>query len=135
MLQDDIFSIMTNTIDDNLQVLLDLDGESMFIDEKLGVWVKFEVKAAPTDLKRLHGIRYSLTMHDRSGQRILGFDNAHEIEYGKKNKVAAQRTYDHCHVDGKKDIKPYPYTTALKLLEDFWAAVDKKIEELKGEAK
>ncbi len=29
-----------------------------------------------------YGIRYSLTLHDREGDRLLGFDNAHEISYG-----------------------------------------------------
>ena len=120
---------MNKNNDNTLQNLLDLDGEKFFIDEKLGVWVKFEAKETSADV-RISGVKYSLTLHDRTGDRIMGFDNAHEIEYGAKNKVAGKRTYDHCHVDGKKEIRPYIYTNAGKLLEDFWMAVDKKIEEL-----
>lgn len=119
-----------NNNDNTLQYLLDLDGETIFIDEKLGLWVKFEAKKTSIE-SRLNGIRYSLTLHDRTGERILGFDNAHAIEYGGKNQVAPQRTYDHCHIDGKKNIKPYFYTNAGKLLEDFWEAVDNTIMALK----
>ncbi len=27
-----------------------------------------------------HGIRYALTLHDRYGTRLLGFDNAHAVK-------------------------------------------------------
>ena len=121
---------MNNKNDSTLQYLLDLDGEKIFIDEKLGVWVKFEVKETSPNI-RTSGIRYSLTLHDRTGDRVLGFDNAHLVEYGGKNQVAPKRTFDHCHIDGKKNIKPYPYINAGKLLEDFWEAVELKIKDLK----
>ncbi len=64
--------------------LLDLDGLRYVIDENLGLWVKFEVKHVPPTLNRPHGIKYSLTMHDRFNERLIGFDNAHAIEYDAK---------------------------------------------------
>lgn len=122
---------MRESNDNTLQNLLDLHGEKFFIDEKLGVWVKFEAITVSNEAREF-GLKYSLTLHNKTGERILGFDNAHEIEYGRKNKVPAKRTFDHCHIDGKKDIQPYLYTTAGKLIEDFWAAVEKKIQKMGG---
>ena len=74
-----------------------------------------------------------MTLHNRSGQRIMGFDNAHEIEYGSKRMVAAKRTFDHWHYHEKDNGQPYFYQNAGKLLEDFWAQVEKKVNELKGD--
>jgi hypothetical protein len=45
-----------------------------------------------------HGIRYSLTLHDQSGVRILGYDNAHSIKLHSRFKYAGQiLPYDHKH--------------------------------------
>jgi len=96
----------------------------------LGLWVKFEAKKA-TDRK--YGVRYSLSLHDRDNQRIMGFDNAHAVEYAGKRFVASKRTYDHWHCSEKDKGRPYAYQNAGKLVEYFWEAVDKKIKVLKGE--
>jgi hypothetical protein len=45
-----------------------------------------------------HGIRYSLTLHEPYGKRIMGYDNSHAIKPLKKFKHAGQRlAYDHKH--------------------------------------
>lgn len=119
-------------IDHTLENLLMLDGDRVIIDESLGLWVKFDVKRVST---RIQGIRYSLSLHDKHNTRILGFDNSHEIEYGGKRGVAPNRTYDHWHFDAKDEGRPYEYTNAGKLLEDFWMEVDKRILALQGEEK
>lgn len=75
---------------------------------------------------RKNGIRYSLTLHDKEGVRLLGFDNAHEIEYGGKNKVAPLRIFDHFH-DEKGVVHPYFYQNAGELIKDFWLAVEKRL--------
>ena len=115
--------------DSTLENLLELNGERFVVDEVLGYWVKFAAKRMLATPERPHGIKYSLTLHDRHNQRILGFDNAHSIEYGGKTAVAPKRIHDHRHPDESEDAKPYHYTSAAKLLEDFWKAVDKKIAE------
>jgi len=74
----------------------------------------------------------SLSLHDRTNKRIMGFDNAHAIEYGRKRNVAAKRTYDHWHSHELDQGKPYIYKNAAKLLENFWKEVDKKINVLNG---
>jgi len=64
--------------DAGLDYLLDLNGE-ILVQEK-GCWVKIEarkLKAASKDCP--HGIKYSLTLHDKFGTRLPGFDNAHPI--------------------------------------------------------
>jgi hypothetical protein len=113
--------------DYSLENLLELNGERIVIDESLGLWVKFEVIRTKS---RAQGIKYSLTLHNNN-KRILGFDNSHEIEYGAKKGVSPKRTFDHMHYDENDRGRPYNYTTAGKLLEDFWKEVDKRIEALK----
>lgn len=115
-------------IDHSLENLLDLNGERIVIDESLGLWVKFEVIKTPN---RQQGIKYSLTLHDKSKKRIMGFDNSHEIEYGAKRGVRPERTFDHWHYDENDQGRPYLYINAGQLLEDFWKEVEKRVEALK----
>lgn len=116
--------------DKTLETLLDLDGMKMVIDDRLGLWIKFE--ASITSLStRPSGVRYSLSFHGRYGQRILGFDNAHEIKYAAKRMVAPKRTFDHWHYDEHDEGRPYHYINAGKLIEDFWIEVDKRLILLK----
>lgn len=70
--------------DKTLENLLELDGVRFVIDEKLGLWVKFEVRKVQIHKHRPHGIKYSLTLHDRYNNRLLGFDNAHSIKKNSK---------------------------------------------------
>ena len=114
--------------DNTLDNLLELNGERIVIDEALGLWVKFEVIKTTS---REHGIKYSLTLHDKTQKRIMGFDNSHEIEYGAKRGVKPKRTFDHWHYDENDRGRPYHYINAGQLLEDFWKEVDKRIEALK----
>lgn len=122
--------------DKTIENLLELDGVRYVIEEHLGLWVKFEVKRVEQSKDRPHGIRYALTLHDRSNARIMGFDNAHAIEYDGKKNVAPKRTYDHWHRDGRDGGRPYDYKNAGKLIEDFWKTVEKvlnRLEESKNE--
>ena len=95
--------------------------------------LKFEAKKVEPTKERPHGIKYSFTLHDRSNKRIMGFDNAHVIEYGGKRNVAPKKTFDHWHRDGSDEGRPYKYVDAGKLLTDFWNEVDKKVREIKGD--
>lgn len=108
-------------IDYGLKNLLDLNGDCIVIDEARGLWVKFEAKKTKD---RKHGVRYSLTLHNKQRERVLGFDNAHAIEYGAKRMVKPKRTYEHVHRYGQKEPEPYDFVDAATLLEDFWIAVD-----------
>lgn len=111
---------------EDLQALLNLDGEEYFIPGNR-YWVKFEVKRVVPTRHIPHGLKYSLTLHDsRDNVRIIGYDNAHALP--KKKKYAAIRTtWDHKHQKSK--VSPYEYESAGQLLEDFWKAVNKYLEE------
>jgi hypothetical protein len=101
--------------DDTLETLIDLHG---FIAEiGNGYWVKIEARRVAQDLTKPHGIKYSLTLHNIRGERILGYDNAHAVP-----SKPGIKTHDHMHKSGK--IVSYSYTEAAKLLEDFWKDVE-----------
>ena len=108
--------------DHTLENLLDLDGDIYVIDEAAGYWVKFVIKRVAPSPERPHGIEYSLTMHDSSNRRLVGFDNAHPVPGTKRSERGVGRTYDHRHRSG--NVKPYQYENAAKLVTDFWEAVD-----------
>lgn len=108
--------------DGALLYLLDLDGEILV--QEGGYWVKIEARTCEVSPQVPHGISYSLTLHDRYGQRVLGFDNAHAPPKGRKGCYVRRVEYDHWHPDGLT-IEAYEFTDAGKLLEDFFAAVDR----------
>jgi hypothetical protein len=88
--------------------------------------------AGRTDWRHPHGIRCALTLHDRYGKRIMGYDNSHAVKPPKKFKYAGQRlTYDHKHRHASDKGVPYEFKDAAQLLEDFFAEVDRVLEELK----
>ena len=115
---------MINNEKNELKTLLDLDGLVFWPNPNY--WVKFNVKAVtPTD-QIPHGIRYSLTLHDRNNTRLLGFDNAHLIKTKKRGKFAC-RIVEWDHVHKLDNVSPYGFQSPVQLLSDFWKAVDEII--------
>ena len=96
--------------------MLNLSGEIFPMDN--GYWSKFEACQVSPDQHVPHGVRYSLTLHDRYNRRVLGFDNAHAIRPARKGYGAPKITWDHKHK--REKISPYEYESASQLLEDFW---------------
>ena len=107
--------------EDAWEYLLDLNGTVFFVDEALGYWVKFVVQRVPPTPAAPHGVAYSLTLHDRGGGRLMGFDNAH--------RVGRQETYDHWHRHGKDPGRGYRFESPERLLADFWREVDRILQE------
>ena len=104
-----------------LQTLLDLDGERFVLES--GYWTKFEVRLVEANQNVPHGIKYSLTLHDRTGERVLGYDNAHAVR-PQGNRYAARRLrWDHRHQGPK--VTAYEFSSAGQLLEDFWLDVER----------
>lgn len=103
--------------DPALDALLDLDGLTFVVDPEGGRWVRFVVTRVPATPEKPHGLDYSLTLHGRNGERLVGFDNAHPV--GKQKRGGPQ---DHRH--RIRSVKPYDYTDAATLLADFWTEVD-----------
>ena len=105
-----------------LDMLLDLDGQVLVVDPHGRYWVRFRVTRVPPTPERPHGLDYSLTLHGPNGERLVGFDNAHQV-VSRKRRVAI----DHEHRMGS--VRTYDYQDAATLLADFWAAVDKVLRE------
>lgn len=113
-----------------LETLLDLDGS--ILEQEGGYWIKIEARTVPASEHAVHGIRYSLTLHDKYGTRVLGYDNAHAAPPPKKFKFAGRRLpYDHRHRTSSDKGVPYAFESAQRLLEDFFAEVDRVIKEAK----
>ncbi len=108
--------------DPAFDTLLDLDGLTFVLDPAGGYWVRFAVTQVPPTPEKPHGLDYSLTLHGRDGERLVGFDNAHPVE---KQKGGSPQ--DHRH--RIRTVKPYEYRDAATLLADFWAEVDSVLKE------
>lgn len=105
--------------------LLSLHGVTFVVDESLGFWVKFEACEATVSTGVPHGVRYSLTLHSRSGTRLLGFDNAHPI--GKSP------DHDHWHRNRDDRGREYEFVSPEQLLTDFWHEVDRILQDSSNE--
>ena len=117
-----------NGPDVGIKTLLELDGS--FLEQEGGYWIKIEARQVPASQHARRGIRYSLTLHDKFGTRVLGYDNAHAVKPPKKFKFAGQRLpYDHRHRTSSDKSVPYGFESAQRLLEDFFAEVDRVIKE------
>lgn len=116
--------------DPAIDTLLDLDGS--ILDQENGYWIKIEARrTAPSD-EVPHGIRYSVTLHDPYGKRILGYDNAHSVKPPRKFKYAGRiLAFDHKHRHASDHGVPYEFTTAQQLITNFFADVDRILLEVK----
>ena len=95
---------MNNEKYGSLDILLDLDGEIFPMDN--GLWVKFTARTINPDQHAPHGIRYSLSLHDRSNTRVICFDNAHALKpFRKKGFTGRKVTWDHKHSQDR--VEPY----------------------------
>lgn len=117
-------------IDYTLDTLLDLNGLIFHRDD--GFWWKIEAKRIkPTEFIP-HGISYSLTLHNKYGTRIMGYDNSHAVKPPSKFKFAGQRLpYDHKHRHSSDKGIPYEFKNAQQLMDDFFSEVDRIAKELK----
>ncbi len=117
--------------DKGLDYLLGLDGE--ILAQEGGFWIKIEARKLDHATKEYpHRIKYCLTLHDRDGKRLLGFDNAHQVKTRKRGRYKGRSiAYDHKHMaPGDKGV-PYVFESAEQLLSDFFAEVDKVLREIK----
>lgn len=94
-----------------------------------GYWLKFEIGRVTPRPERPHGLSYSFTLHDRDGDRLVGFDNAHRAPPLASSYRRARVEYDHWHRTGEDPGRPYAFTTADQLLEDFFAEVRRVLNE------
>lgn len=115
--------------DPGIETLLDLHDQ--VIDQGKGYWLKIEAWRVSVTSEVPHGIRYSLTLHEPYGRRILGYDNAHAIKPPKKFKYAGRiLAHDHMHRHSSDKGVPYEFEDAHQLLSDFFADVDRILREV-----
>jgi len=107
------------------QYLLDLDGR--YFQLEAGYYAKFIFLVVPKSQEKPHGFNYSLTLHRKAGERILGFDNAHAVpkRSGPAAKSKQRREFDHKH-KGNRTYQ-YEYIDLTTLINDFWDEVDKAL--------
>ena len=113
-----------------MQNLLDLTGS--VIDQGEGYCIDIEAWSAKPSREAPHVIRYTLTLHEPCGKRILGYDNAHAVKPPKKFKFSGQRlAYDHKHRHVNHKGVPYAFVDAHQLLSDFFVEVDQVLNLVK----
>jgi len=110
-----------------MEFLLGFDGRIHHLEQ--GYWLKFEVKRTTPTPERPHGLRYSFTLHDPSGSRVLGFDNAHGVAPRGARYRRAPVEHDHWHRTVSDEGRPYPFTTVRQLIVDYFAAVRRALAE------
>jgi hypothetical protein len=113
--------------DPGAQALLDLDSQVFVVDAKGQYWVRFSVSRVISTPERPHGLNYSLTLHGPSGNRLVGFDNAHPVRESRGPGGRSRGPLDHKH--RMETARPYRFKDAATLVEDFWAEVDKVLKE------
>jgi hypothetical protein len=111
-----------------LEFLLGFDGLIHYFER--GYWVKFEIKRSELTPERPHGLRYSFTLHDPDGKRLIGFDNAHKVSPQGARYRKPDVTHDHWHRTRDDEGRPYPFTTVVQLLTDFQTEVKRTLAEL-----
>jgi len=106
-----------------LEFLLAFDGRVHWYAQ--GYWVKFEIKRVQPTPERPHGLRYSFTLHDPHGTRLIGYDNAHRIQTRKGRTVEA----DHWHRTQGDPGSEYSFKDAATLVGDFLDEVERVLTE------
>jgi hypothetical protein len=110
-----------------LGFLLAFDGRVHWPEQ--GYWLKFEIKRVEPTRERPHGLRYSFTLHDPDGTRLIGFDNAHAVPVPGSRFKERPATADHWHRTQADEGRPYAFTDADTLLADFFGEVGRVLAE------
>lgn len=110
-----------------LEYLLAYDGRLHLLAS--GHYLKFEVRRMASSARVPHGIGYSLTLHAPCGTRLIGFDNAHLVPHRGGRHVTAPNVADHWHRTVDDEGRPYAFSTVEKLLDDFFAEVERVLSE------
>jgi hypothetical protein len=117
-------------MDENeLESLLALDGATFEMTP--GIIVEFTARRIDATPERPHGISYAIVLRPKAGGPWLRFDNAHGVAGRSRGYRPKQAAYDHWHRTGNDKGRPYTFTTASQLLDDFWREV-KRIFDEKG---
>lgn len=113
--------------DHGLEFLLAFNDRIHYLER--GYWLKFEIVRVTVTTERPHGLSYSFTLHAPDGARLIGFDNAHDVPPRGSRFKRRGETTDHWHRTAKDGGRPYAFTTAQRLLDDFFDEVERVLVE------
>ena len=114
--------------DADLEPLLALDGADFEMAQ--GVIVTFTARRTDVTPQRPHGISYALVLRPKhGGAPWVRFDNAHAVDTPRRGYRRKRAAYDHWHRTEKDRGRPYDFTTANRLLDDFWTEVKRVLDE------
>lgn len=126
----DYHQMIYSSRDRGIDALLDLDGS--VLDQNGGYWIKIEARLVAVSEFIPHGIRYSLSLHEPYGKRILGYDNAHAVKPTRHGRYAGRiLAYDHRHRHASDHGVPYEFIDVQQLINDFFSDVDRVLQEVK----
>jgi len=107
-------------LDEPMRRLLDYDHRRYWLVN--GWSVRFRIAEFEVSVARPRGIKYSFTLHDVDGTRLLGYDNAHGVPRAQE--------YDHRHrFRHARELVAYEFRGADELLVDFFDAVERACAE------
>jgi hypothetical protein len=72
-------------VDEPIRRLLDYDQRRYWLVN--GWSIRFRITEIEASTERPNGIRYSFTLHDVDGARLLGFDNAHGVPASTRSTI------------------------------------------------
>ena len=113
--------------DAELELLLSLDGTSY--EAAAGYVVEFMARRTNKTPERPRGVGYALVFRPREGEPYVRFDNAHAVARPGGRFVRASKAYGHWHRSESDPGRPYAFTTAAQLLDDFWREVRRVMNE------
>lgn len=113
--------------DAELELLLSLDGMSYEAAE--GYAVEFMARRTRKTPERPHGISYASVFRPAGSEPYVRFDNSHAVSRPGGKFVKVSRAYDHWHRTEDDPGRPYAFTTAEKLLDDFWCEIKRAMAE------
>jgi hypothetical protein len=68
-------------------------------------------------------------MHAPNGTRLIGFDNAHDVPHGGSRFKRRGEATDHWHRTERDSGRPYTFTSAQRLIDDFFDEVERVLRE------
>ena len=104
--------------DAELEVLQSLDGASYEAAD--GYVVEFAVRRTDKTPERPRGVRCALVLRPKTGEPYVRFDNVNAVAHRGGRYVKGTNAYDHWHRIETDRGRAYAFTTAAKLLDDFW---------------
>jgi hypothetical protein len=74
-------------------------------------------------------LSYSFTLHAPDGTRLVGFDNAHDVSATGGRFKRRPAVSDHWHRTETDPGRPYQFTNAETLIDDFFDEVERVLDE------